>query len=288
LGCYIIKTTQVLFNSLPKGYCNRKGLATKVFLKYCELAPRLSGQFAVLHGYRVFQLGFRLGMSPQSSTQSSTMREDILRFLLKRGTATAGAIAKHLNVSPQGIRRHLKNLEASELIEHRTSQEGIGRPNHVYQLSRKGREQFPDQYDQFALSLLNTVADTMGPEHVSKLLKHQWQRKAKEYREKLGDAPLRDRMQSLVQLRQAEGYMAEYYPANEMSADEPASDESASAFVITEYNCAIAHIAESYPTVCGHELAMFAIALPDCSVERTHWLVNGEHQCGYLVKAKES
>ncbi len=214
--------------------------------------------------------------------QTSITKEDILRFLLKQGTANAGAIAQHLEVTPQAVRRHLKNLEASELIEHETSQAGIGRPNHVYQLSRKGREHFPDQYDQFALSLLNTVADTLGPEQVSKLLKHQWQKKAKEYREKLGDAPLKDRMQVLVKLRQAEGYMAECYPAEDAAKDAP----GLSAFVIAEYNCAIAHIAESYPTVCGHELAMFAVALPDCSVERTHWLVNGEHQCGYLVKPK--
>ncbi|MGB7084097.1 MAG: helix-turn-helix domain-containing protein [Phormidesmis sp.] len=247
--------------------------------------------------------------SPQTSTQQTSIREDILRFLLKRGTATAGAIAHHLAVTPQAIRRHLKNLEASELIEHQSSQEGIGRPNHVYQLSRKGRDHFPDQYDQFALSLLNTVADTMGPEHVSKLLKLQWQSKAQEYREKLGDAPLKDRMQTLIKLRQAEGYMAECYPANSSAAGEGSDDGDDSdatgqieseqpqseqldagrdAFVITEYNCAIAHIAESYPAVCGHELAMFAIALPDCSVERTHWLVNGEHQCGYLVTAKET
>jgi len=219
----------------------------------------------------------------------SSMKEDVLRFLLKRGTATAGAIAQHLDITPQGIRRHLKQLESDGLIEHQTSQAGMGRPNHVYQLSRKGREQFPDQYDQFALSLLNTVADTLGPEHVAKLLKHQWQSKAEEYRDQLGNAPLKERMQTLVKLRQAEGYMAECYPADEAEGnkvkDSEASDSEA-AFVITEYNCAIAHIAESYPTVCGHELAMFAIALPDCSVERTHWLVNGEHQCGYLVKTK--
>lgn len=228
-------------------------------------------------------------MIPQSAIahtaippQTSITKEDILRFLLKRGTANAGAIAQHLEVTPQAIRRHLKNLEANELIEHETSQAGIGRPNHVYQLSRKGREHFPDQYDQFALSLLNTVADTLGPEQVSKLLKRQWQKKAKEYREKLGDAPLKDRMQVLVKLRQAEGYMAECYPAEDAAQDVP----GLSAFVIAEYNCAIAHIAESYPTICGHELAMFAVALPDCSVERTHWLVNGEHQCGYLVKPK--
>ena len=226
--------------------------------------------------------------SVSNSGASTSMKEDILRFLLKQGTATASAIAHHLEVTPQGIRRHLKNLESSELIEHQTSQEGIGRPNHVYKLSRKGREHFPDQYDQFALSLLDTVADTMGAEHVSKLLKHQWQSKAKEYREKLGDAPLEERMQTLVNLRQAEGYMAEFYPAEDEAKDQVAASlDEAPAFVITEYNCAIAHIAESYPTVCGHELAMFAIALPDCSVERTHWLVNGEHQCGYLVKPKQ-
>ena len=224
--------------------------------------------------------------SQTSSSQPTSMREDILRFLLKQGTATASAIADHLGISPQGIRRHLKNLEASELIEHQTSQEGIGRPNHVYQLSRKGREHFPDQYDQFALSLLNTVADTMGPEHVSKLLKHQWQSKAKAYREQLGDAPLEERVQRLVQLRQAEGYMAECYPSDAVENPSAEGADQNPAFIITEYNCAIAHIAESYPTVCGHELAMFAIALPDCSVERTHWLVNGEHHCGYLVKVK--
>ena len=226
--------------------------------------------------------------SPSSLPQSS-IREDILGFLLKRGTATASAIATHLEITPQAVRRHLKTLEANELIEHQVSQASIGRPNHLYQLSRKGRDHFPDQYDQFALSLLNTVADTMGPEQVSKLLKKQWQRKAKEYRERMGDAPLKDRMQTLVKLRQAEGYMAECHLADELADDvTDEADPSGKAFVITEYNCAIAHIAESYPTVCGHELAMFAIALPDCSVERTHWLVGGEHQCGYLIKTKSS
>ena len=235
----------------------------------------------------------------QTSSPQTSIREDILRFLLKRGTATASAIASHLQITPQAVRRHLKTLESSELIEHQVSQASIGRPNHLYQLSRQGREHFPDQYDQFALSLLNTVADTMGPEQVSQLLKHQWQRKAKEYKKRLGDAPLKDRMQALVKLRQAEGYMAEYHRAEKSSSKaanaekidaaevEAAEIDVDSAFVITEYNCAIAHIAESYPTVCGHELAMFAIALPDCSVERTHWLVGGEHQCGYLVKTKE-
>ncbi|MBE9076199.1 iron-sulfur cluster biosynthesis transcriptional regulator SufR [Romeria aff. gracilis LEGE 07310] len=227
----------------------------------------------------------------QPSTNPST-KEVILRFLLKQGEATVQEIAVHLEVSPQAIRRHLKDLESEALIEHQTVQEGIGRPNHRYQLSRKGRDSFPAQYDQFALSLLNTLTETVGPEHVSTILHQQWQSKAQAYRARLGDAPLEQRVQSLVKLRQEEGYMAEWHVADHPYLDAPAaapegtSETRASAFVITEYNCAISHIAESYPGICGHELSMFAVALPDCSVERTHWLVDGEHQCGYLIYQK--
>jgi DeoR family suf operon transcriptional repressor len=55
--------------------------------------------------------------------------------------------------------------------------------------------------------------------------------------------------------------------------------------MLREHNCAISNVAESFPSVCGHELEMFAAVLPDCTVERTHWINNGEHQCGYLIKA---
>ena len=51
-----------------------------------------------------------------------------------------------------------------------------------------------------------------------------------------------------------------------------------------EHTCAISDVAESFTSVCGHELEMFAAILPDCTVERTHWLIHGEHRCGYLVE----
>ncbi|NEP18848.1 MAG: iron-sulfur cluster biosynthesis transcriptional regulator SufR [Leptolyngbya sp. SIO4C1] len=219
-----------------------------------------------------------------TSLQQPSTKEDILRFLLKQGQATAQAISEHLDVSPQAVRRHLKGLEADSLIEHSAVQEGMGRPNYFYMLSRKGRDRFPSQYDQFAVSLLDTLNETVGPETVSSVLRQQWQRKAREYREKLGSGPVAERVKHLVKLRQDEGYMAEWHPVDEAAG--AANPLEKPAYVITEYNCAISHIAESYPTVCGHELAMFAQALPDCSVERTHWLVRGEHLCGYLIQEK--
>lgn len=218
-----------------------------------------------------------------TSLHQSSTKEDILEFLLKHGEATASALAHHLEVSAQAIRRHLKDLEAAALIEHHSMQEGMGRPNNLYKLSPKGRDRFPGQYDQFAVSLLDVLNETVGQEQMGTILRKQWERKAQEYRQQLGSGSVAERVERLVQIRQHEGYMAEW---RRVEADEVDLEDDLPCFVIEEYNCAISQIAESFPTVCGHELEMFEVALPDCCVTRTHWIADGEHRCGYLIQAK--
>ena len=207
-----------------------------------------------------------------ATTQQPSTKQDILQHLLERGQATAQELADSLDISPQAVRRHLKDLEGEELIEYQTVQVGMGRPQHVYKLSRKGRDRFPDSHGKFAVSLLDTLAETMGYDQVNTILRKQWERKGIEYRDRVGSGSLSDRVAKLVELRKAEGYMAEYYPV-----------ESNNSFMFTEHNCAISDVAETFPSVCGHELEMFSLVLPDCTVERTHWLINGEHRCGYLI-----
>jgi DeoR family transcriptional regulator, suf operon transcriptional repressor len=213
-----------------------------------------------------------------TTSQQPTTKHDILTVLLKQGQSTAQELADRLAITPQAIRRHLKDLEQDGLIVHEAVPASMGRPNHLYELSPEGRRQFPDRYNDFSLSLLDAMAETVGKEQMSSILRQQWQHKAQEYRDKVGTGNLQERVESLVALRQSEGYMAEFHRVDE--ADPTAG------FVLTEYNCAISQIAESYPSVCGHELEMFTIALADCKVERTHWLVRGEHRCGYLIQAK--
>jgi DeoR family transcriptional regulator, suf operon transcriptional repressor len=213
------------------------------------------------------------------TSQQSTTKQDILLCLLKQGQQTAHELSERLAITPQGIRRHLKDLEEEGLILHQALQGGMGRPNHVYALSTKGRQQFPDRYGDFAVSLLDTLAATVSPEQMEQILQQQWQQKAQLYRAAVDDGRgLGDRVEKLVALRRAEGYIAECYLAEEGNL--------AAGFVLTEYHCAIAQIAESFPVVCGHELEMFQFALPDCQVKRTHWLVDGEHRCGYSIQAK--
>jgi DeoR family transcriptional regulator, suf operon transcriptional repressor len=225
-----------------------------------------------------------------TSSQQHSTKQDILRHLLRHGHATAQELADYLEISPQAIRRHLKDLEADAVILHQSVAVGMGRPNNVYTLSRKGRDQFPDRHDEFAVALLGTLAETMGPEQMGRILQKQWERKALEYRDRIGVGSLNDRVDNLVEIRRAEGYMAECHPVQaetlpEGLASAIAVKTAVEQYVLTEYNCAISQIAESFPSVCGHELEMFAAALPDCTVKRTHWLVDGEHRCGYLIQS---
>ncbi|BAY39941.1 transcriptional regulator [Nostoc sp. NIES-2111] len=228
-----------------------------------------------------------------ATTQQASTKQEILEYLLKHSQATALELATILEVSPQAIRRHLKDLEAEELVVYsNTTHAGMGRPQHVYQLSRQGRERLHktasdglrptggDRHGDFAVSLLDTIAETVGHDQFKTILQKQWQRKALEYRDRVGNGSLRERVANLVELRKAEGFMAEYHPV-----DSPNSSED-ERFIFMEHNCAISNVAESFPSVCGHELEMFAAVLPDCLVERTHWLINGEHRCGYLVQPR--
>lgn len=217
--------------------------------------------------------------------QSST-KQDILEYLLKHSQATAFELAEVLDVSPQAIRRHLKDLEAEELVLYSSIvQRGMGRPQHVYQLSRQGRDRLQpskgDRYGEFAVSLLGTLAETVGDDQFKSILQKQWERKALEYHDRVGKGPLKERVANLVKLRKAEGFMAEYHAVD---LEDSLGGER---FIFMEHNCAISNVAESFPTVCGHELEMFAAVLPDCIVERTHWIINGEHRCGYLVQARK-
>ncbi|MGK7874526.1 MAG: iron-sulfur cluster biosynthesis transcriptional regulator SufR [Xenococcaceae cyanobacterium] len=217
-----------------------------------------------------------------TTTQYPSTKQDILQYLLKQGQATVQQLAETLEISPQATRRHLKDLEGEKLIEHQSVQQRMGRPQYVYQLSQQGRDRFPHSYGEFAVSFLDTMVETVGKEQVREVLRKQWERKGREYRDRLGKGSLKERVARLVQLRKKEGYMAELH----LIEGSDSSSGTTEKFFLAEHNCAISEVAESYPSVCDHELEMFAALLPDCIVKRTHWINNGEQRCGYLIQAK--
>ena len=54
------------------------------------------------------------------TTQQTSTKQDILQYLLKGGQGTALELAESLDISPQAIRRHMKDLEAEGLIQYQS------------------------------------------------------------------------------------------------------------------------------------------------------------------------
>ncbi|MEB3276619.1 MAG: iron-sulfur cluster biosynthesis transcriptional regulator SufR [Cyanobacteriota bacterium] len=208
--------------------------------------------------------------APASTAEPLPTRDGLLAILLREGAATAADLASRLQISVQATRRHLRSLEEEGLVEASPSSEGPGRPSNQWRLSGKGQSQFPNGSETFALGLLASMAGQLPSETFQSLLEQQALDKAVDYRARLGSAPLAQRLAELVELRRAEGYVAECCPDGD-------------GWVIREFHCSVMRIAEQFPCVCDQELQLIRHTFPDCSVERVHWRLESGHSCGFRL-----
>ena len=205
----------------------------------------------------------------------ASTREATLTLLLRSGEATAASLAAELEVSVQAMRRHLRSLEQDGLIESSHVANGPGRPSNHWRLTAAGRGRFPDGSEHFALGLLQSMAQILSPEQLRALMGVQARAQAAHYRQQLGNGPLPQRLERLVELRRREGYVADF-----RRGDQPGD------WLVREFHCSVARIAERYPFVCDQELQLFRMIFPDCRVERVHWTQDGDHFCGFTLRRR--
>jgi DeoR family suf operon transcriptional repressor len=211
-----------------------------------------------------------------STANQAPTREAALSSLLRRGEATAAELALELGVSVQVMRRHLRSLEEEHLVEASPAPEGPGRPSNRWRLTAEGHSHFPDGSEHFALGLLQSLAKSLPPETIQVLMNQQAVAKACDYRGRIGEGPLAQRLERLVEIRKAEGYVAEL--------DRDPADPAAEAWVISEFHCSVMRIAEEFPMVCDQELQLIGQTFPDCQVERVQWRLEAGHSCGFRLR----
>tara|TARA_B100001175_G_C19094478_1_gene442108 strand:- start:7 stop:372 length:366 start_codon:yes stop_codon:yes gene_type:complete len=114
-------------------------------------------------------------------------------------------------------------------------------------------------------------------ETVRELLNRQAETKAIHYRDHLGAEPLPQRLERLAELRREEGYATYCDP-----------DDDGRSWRLQELTCSVQRIAEEFPAVCDQELLLIRRTIPDCSVERVHWRLEGGHACGFRITPLES
>ena len=200
-------------------------------------------------------------------------RQRLLLLLRKQPGVTVAQLAREMEISGMGVRRHLAALAADGLVEQTPcTQAGRGRPPAGWRLTASGREMFPRRYDTLALDLL----DDLSPDELAGALARRNDKQVLQYEATVGPcADLPEQVAEVARLRDLAGYQAEW----------TAGDEGA--LVLIENNCAIHRVAEHHPEVCAMELALLQRVLgPEVEVTRLAPAVAGDPVCAYCIRPR--
>lgn len=197
-------------------------------------------------------------------------RGELLVALKRLQPISAEDLAERMGVTPNALRRHLKELETEGIVSFEREVRGVGRPSNAYSLTATGEALFPRAYDAALTKVLELVREQEGTEGLARIFERQWAEIAVEARDALHALPLHERAQLLAELLSSRGYMAE--------AESGPGGESR----IREHNCAIRAIAERFPEVCAAE-ARFLEDVLGATVERQAHIASGAKCCEYCV-----
>ncbi len=200
------------------------------------------------------------------------LKSDLLVALRKEQPLTAKELAEKFGLTPNGIRRHLKELEESGVVRYRREIRGVGGPVFAYTLTDAGEHLFPRAYAETLVTALEAVREVSGPAGVVAIFRKRWEQVAEGARGELDSLPLPERATRLAQLLSAHGYMAE------------AVSDGSGITTITEHNCAVREIAQRFPEVCAAEVQFLEEVL-GTRIERQAHMMDGCSACEFSAAA---
>ncbi|MCD9023187.1 helix-turn-helix transcriptional regulator [Cohnella silvisoli] len=209
-------------------------------------------------------------MLPQ---QEISTRRQLLQLLKTQGNCCISDLSKELGITEMAVRRHIHSLERDNLIRSVLVRQAMGRPLYRYSLTEQADDLFPKNYPQLTLDLLSELEEqTGGSEVIDRMFQGRKDKLESRYRERMLDRPLADKVSELSSIQNSGGYMTEW-----MEAEEDGT------FVLYEYNCPIAQVANRYRQACHCEQQLFEQLL-GASVERTECLADGGARCTYAIR----
>ena len=197
-------------------------------------------------------------------------RGEILTTLKKAQPLTAKELADRFGVTPNALRRHLKELENQGIVRYLREIRGVGGPVFAFSLTEAGEALFPRAYERALTEVLDLVREQQGNEGLVQLFQHRWDEIARVARPELERLPVEQRATRLAELLTSLGYMAEAHPG------------SGALPVLTEHNCAIRLIAERFPEVCDAEERFIADLLGTPVTRQAH-IAKGANCCEYCI-----
>lgn len=199
-------------------------------------------------------------------------RGDILVLLKRTPDTAARDLGRELGYSLNGVRHHLKELEAEGLVEYRRRHHGVGAPVFVYRLTAEGEALFPRRYEATLLEFLDHVVAQNGREAAVRVLESHFNDLGRRLGDALVGASPQRRLEAVAAALSEEGYMAEWHEQHDGSFA-----------TLTEHNCAVKAVAERFPELCQAE-ARFLDTVLAGPVERRAHMLAGCGTCEYLVR----
>lgn len=177
-------------------------------------------------------------------------RQHILEILRELGQATVDNIVEELckrrgAITAVTVRHHLARLQQENLISspqlrHRSSP---GRPQHVYSLTTRAREFFPNNYTHLVTNLLKQIRSHLPPEEVTTILDGVVDSMIAEAQ--IGEGMLRERVKQVVLYLNEHGYSS-------------TCEEVENGFVLRICNCPYFEISDRIDTLCQMDMKLIA------------------------------
>jgi predicted ArsR family transcriptional regulator len=207
----------------------------------------------------------------------------LLHLIKTNGSMSAAQLAESLNMTEMGVRRYLSQYVEEGVLEIEQVRQPMGRPLQMYYLSTLGDERFPKQYHQLVLDLLSEVeklpqqsdAALNDNNQIGQLFAGRQATLLNKYIPHMEGKSLDERVQELGHIQDSNGYMVE------------TEQHKNGSWLLHEYNCPIAQVADRYDEPCACELALFRELL-NADVERTECLAKQGRRCTYRISPKDS
>lgn len=209
-------------------------------------------------------------MKPMNIAALPASRRHILDLLKRRGDASAGEIADELGMTRENARQQLQLLEQEGWIARsERSADGAGRPAVGFRITAAGDHLFPKNYDQLSMTLVDAVAEQLGPEALVKLLSAITEQQVRHWEPKLAGLSLPERIKALKDI------YVEDDPHTSMRKE-------ARGYVLVERNCPFLNVAMRRPQLCSITVNTLTRLL-GVKVVREERFQDGDRRCVFRV-----
>lgn len=207
--------------------------------------------------------------------RTGSTRDAILYRLRSQGRMQISTLARELQLTEMAIRRHMHELAKQDYVNIISLKQGMGRPSHIYELTAKAEELFPSNYQTLTVDLLSELEDDpQAAPYIEMMFQGRKRKLLDRYQAKMTEKDLAEKVEELVVIQNAGGYMAE-------------AKQDQHYYYIEEYNCPIKGVADRYHQACQCELELFQELL-GTKVERTECLAKGGTKCNYRIQMSGS